>query len=159
MIHRLECEQWLPIGLNEAWSFFSSPHELSRITPPEIGFQIHSDVARDMFSGQIIRYTVKPMWGIPLTWITRIEGAEAPHRFVDVQLHGPYKSWRHEHTFQQRNGGVLMTDRVDYEMPLGFVGEWIHALTVKKRIERIFDHRRATLEQLFPAVANNFVIA
>jgi len=148
--HILERSQLLKTSLQEAWEFFSTPRNLSRITPTEMGFAIREPFDdRPAHTGQLITYTVKPLLGIPLKWVTRIEEVQAPYRFVDTQLRGPYKRWWHEHTFEEVEGGVLMRDRVEHELPLGFVGEAIHDVVVKGRLKRIFDHRWAVLETLF----------
>ncbi len=146
----LEREQFLPISLEEAWKFFSSPRNLAVITPPEMGFVIKQPFDdRDAYAGQRITYTVKPMLGVPLTWVTLIEGVEAPHRFVDTQLKGPYKRWWHEHTFEAVEGGVRMRDRVEYELPLGPLGDVAHAIFVKQKLKSIFDFRTTTMERMF----------
>lgn len=153
-LHVLEQEQVLPVTLEEAWSFFSTPRNLARITPPDMGFVIHEPFDDSpAHAGQRITYTVRPLFGIPLKWVTLIALAEGPHRFVDSQVKGPYKRWWHLHTFEQVEGGVLMRDRVEYELPLGPLGELAHGIFVKKRLQQIFEHRRETLKRLFPAPA------
>ncbi|MBX2979948.1 MAG: SRPBCC family protein [Flavobacteriales bacterium] len=148
--HILEREQFLPISLEQAWGFFSTPRNLALITPPEMGFVIQEPFdGRDAYTGQLIRYTVKPLLGIPLTWVTRIEEVQAPTRFVDTQLRGPYTLWWHLHTFEEVDGGVLMRDRVEYELPLGPLGELAHRLFVRRKLERIFAYRFAVLETRF----------
>jgi ligand-binding SRPBCC domain-containing protein len=92
---------------------------------------------------------VSPLLGIPLKWVTLIAEAEGPHRFVDTQVQGPYKRWWHVHTFEAMEGGVLMKDRVEYELPLGPLGELAHAIFVKQRLKAIFDFRFMTLERYF----------
>ncbi|MEZ4756228.1 MAG: SRPBCC family protein [Flavobacteriales bacterium] len=149
--HVLERSQLLPISLEEAWSFFSTPKNLARITPPEMGFVIREPFDNaPAHAGQRITYTVKPLLGIPLTWVTLIEDVQAPHRFVDTQLKGPYKRWWHLHTFEAVEGGVLMRDRVEYELPLGPLGEIAHGIFVKQRLKHIFNYRLKTLGKLFP---------
>jgi ligand-binding SRPBCC domain-containing protein len=153
-LHVLEQEQVLPVTLEEAWSFFSTPRNLARITPPDMGFVIHEPFDDSpAHAGQRITYTVRPLFGIPLKWVTLIALAEGPHRFVDSQVKGPYKHWWHLHTFEKVEGGVLMRDRVEYELPLGPLGELAHGIFVKKRLQQIFEHRRETLKRLFPAPA------
>ena len=148
--HVLERSQFLPITLNDAWEFFSSPRNLARITPPEMGFVIREPFDdRPTHAGQRITYTVKPVLGIPLTWVTLIEEAQGPHRFVDTQVKGPYKRWWHMHTFEAVKGGVLLKDRVEYEMPFGPLGELAHGIFVKQRLADIFDFRFRTLEAYF----------
>lgn len=153
-LHVLEQEQVLPISLEEAWSFFSSPRNLARITPPDMGFVIHEPFDDSpAHAGQLITYTVRPLFGIPLKWVTLIALAEGPHRFVDSQIKGPYKRWWHLHTFEAVEGGVRMRDRVEYELPLGPLGELAHVMFVRKRLQQIFAHRRETLQRLFPGPA------
>jgi len=148
--HVLQREQLLRTSLSEAWDFFSTPRNLARITPNDLSFAIREPFDDSpAHTGQLITYTVKPLMGIPLTWVTRIESVEAPRRFVDTQLKGPYKRWWHEHTFEEVEGGVLMRDRVEYELPLGALGEAFHDLLVRNRLTRIFNHRWAVLEALF----------
>ncbi len=149
--HVLEREQVLPVTLEEAWTFFSTPKNLALITPPEMGFVIREPFDdQPAYTGQLISYTVRPMLGIPLTWVTRIEEVIGPTRFVDTQLKGPYKRWWHVHTFQSVFEGVLMRDRVEYELPMGPIGELAHGIIVRRKLTAIFDHRHRTLERLFP---------
>ena len=149
--HVLERSQFLPIPLEQAWAFFSSPKNLAVITPPEMGFMINAPFDdRPTHTGQRINYTVKPVLGIPLQWTTLIEAVHAPHRFVDTQEKGPYKRWWHQHTFEAVEGGVIMGDRVEYELPLGPLGELAHGIFVKQKLASIFAFRKATLERLFP---------
>lgn len=153
-LHVLEQEQVLPVSLEEAWSFFSTPRNLARITPPDMGFVIHEPFDDSpAHAGQRITYTVRPLFGIPLKWVTLIALAEGPHRFVDSQIKGPYKRWWHLHTFEPTEGGVRMCDRVEYELPLGPLGELAHIMFVRRRLQQIFAHRRETLQRLFAAPA------
>lgn len=148
--HVLERAQFLPIPLDEAWAFFSTPRNLAKITPPDMGFQIREPFDdQPAYAGQRITYTVKPVLGLPVTWVTLIEQVEAPYKFVDTQLKGPYKRWWHLHTLEPVEGGVMMRDRVEYELPLGPLGELAHVLFIRKRLKHIFDYRHRTLEAMF----------
>ena len=148
-MHRLHCKQLLPISLDEAWEFFSAPQNLAKITPPEMGFIIHSGAERKMYPGQIIQYTVKPLAGIPMNWVTEITTVNAPHLFVDTQLSGPYIHWHHQHFFKEIEGGVEMEDIVHYQLPLGIVGDLVNRLMVRKRVEGIFKYREKVLKEKF----------
>ena len=149
-MHKYSTEQFLPISIGEAWDFFSSPKNLSLITPPELDFKILSKVEKTgIFEGQQIDYTVKPLFGIPLKWKTEIGKTSLHSFFTDKQLKGPYKVWEHTHTFAAQENGVLMKDEIVYELPLGFVGKLMNKLFVQKKIENIFDYRRKTLNKLF----------
>ncbi len=150
MAHTLERTQLLPIPLEEAWEFFSTPRNLERITPKSMGLRIVEPFDDTLaHTGQLIEYRVRPLLGIPLKWLTRLEEVQAPFKFVDIQLEGPYRLWRHEHTFTAVPQGVEMCDRVEYELPMGPLGEMAHSLWVKAELARIFDHRETVLASLF----------
>jgi ligand-binding SRPBCC domain-containing protein len=149
MQYELKREQFIPISVEQAWDFFSSPKNLAVITPDEMGFIIKSNVPEKMFSGLLIDYTVKPLLGIPLRWQTEILEVDEYKSFVDNQNKGPYKLWHHTHLFEPVNGGVKMTDIVKYELPLGVLGTIAHATFVKNKLNHIFDYRFKKVEEIF----------
>lgn len=149
MIHVLEQEQILPIPIEEAWAFFSSPRNLDSITPPELGFRIESCRSETMHEGQIITYRVKVAPAIWVPWVTEIKAVEEGRAFVDEQRFGPYKFWHHRHHFEPVAGGVRMRDLVHYALPLGPLGSLVHRLFVRPKLERIFGFRREILERRF----------
>ncbi|MBL7778502.1 MAG: SRPBCC family protein [Chitinophagales bacterium] len=148
--HTLTRTQRLPISLNEAWDFFSSPDNLQKITPAKMNFRILSNTGSGkMYPGQIITYKVSPVFGIPLFWMTEITHVKESEYFIDEQRFGPYALWHHEHRFKAINGGVEMTDIVSYKLPLGPLGSLAYHLFVKKEVEQIFNYRYKVLEERF----------
>ena len=141
----------LPIPLETAWDFFSSPANLKVITPPKMGFDIktNSEWLGNMYPGQIIGYTVRPLLGIPLFWLTEITHVREQVFFVDEQRVGPYSLWHHQHHFKAIPGGVEMTDLVHYRLPLGWLGQFAQVLFVGKQLEGIFNYRTQVLEERF----------
>tara|TARA_B100000900_G_scaffold375250_1_gene357098 strand:- start:691 stop:1152 length:462 start_codon:yes stop_codon:yes gene_type:complete len=148
-MHTIERTQRIPISLDEAWSFFQNPENLSKITPNEMGFHILSEVPNKMYPGLFINYEVSPLFGIKMNWSTEITHVDAPNYFVDEQRAGPYAIWHHEHHFQKIDGGVEMLDRVNYQVPLGILGKLAHPLIVKPKLEEIFDYRIKKVEEIF----------
>lgn len=148
-IYTLEVSQFLKIGMEEAWEFFSSPENLSKITPSSMGFVITSGPVKRMYAGQIISYQVSPFAGIRANWVTEITHVEEGRFFVDEQRFGPYRMWHHEHIFESLHSGVLMTDRVSYKLPLGILGRFAHWFFVKNKLRRIFEFRESKLNELF----------
>jgi len=148
-IYSLEVTQFLKISLTEAWDFFSSPGNLSKITPEHMGFEITSEAPAKMYTGQIITYKVSPFPGVKTNWVTEIKHVSEGSFFVDEQRFGPYRMWHHEHHFEAKDDGVLMTDHVSYKLPLGFLGQMAHSLFVKNQLTQIFKHRERCLERLF----------
>ena len=145
----MEVQQFLNISLAEAWEFFSSPDNLAKITPPHMGFIITSGTPAKMYPGQIISYKVSPFPGFKTNWVTEITQVTNQCFFVDEQRFGPYQMWHHEHRFEVQGNGVLMTDRVSYKLPLGFLGRIAHAIFVKEQLKQIFSYRIAVMEQKF----------
>ena len=150
-VYSLKRVQRLPVSLNEAWSFFSNPNNLQKITPAYMGFKVHTDpdFLQKMYAGQVITYTVKPVLGIPLFWMTEITHVADQEFFVDEQRVGPYSLWHHQHHFKSIEGGVEMTDLVHYKLPLGWLGNLAHLIFVKRQLEGIFDYRWKVLEERF----------
>jgi len=148
-IYSLEVTQFVKIPLKTAWDFFSSPDNLSKITPEHMGFNITSDPPAKMYPGQIISYKVSPVAGIKTNWVTEITQVVEKSFFVDEQRFGPYKMWHHEHRFEIQGDGVLMTDRVSYKLPFGVFGRIAHALFVRKQLNQIFEYREKCLDNMF----------
>jgi ligand-binding SRPBCC domain-containing protein len=148
-MYQLKRKQFVKTDLKTCWDFFSSPQNLKRITPPYMGFNIKFDLPEKMYEGLMIEYSVKPVLGIPMTWITEIKTVKDNLFFVDEQRRGPYKIWHHEHHFKEVEGGVEMTDIVSYELPLGIFGKFAHALFVKKQLEEIFNFRIKMVDEIF----------
>ena len=141
--------QRLPISLPEAWSFFSDPRNLSRITPPSLGLEVTSDLPGVMYPGMIITYRVRPIPWVSVGWVTEITHVREPVLFVDEQRFGPYRFWHHEHHFREVEGGVEMKDIVHYALPLGTIGRVFGGPLVRRRLERIFSFRRRFLVREF----------
>jgi len=149
-IHTLETRQVIKASLQQAWDFFSSPRNLSRITPPEMGFTILSDLPERMFAGMMIEYKVTPLFGIPITWLTEISQVREGEFFVDEQRVGPYAIWHHEHHFKDLGDGrVEMHDRVTYVPPCGLLGELVHPFIIKPQLDKIFAFREQAVTELF----------
>lgn len=150
MLHKLQRTQVIHCGITDAWNFFSSPYNLAKITPESMKFRVVAENLEPViYDGMRIDYTVSPILGIPMSWRTKITDVVEKCYFVDFQEKGPYKYWRHLHEFEITDEGVLMKDTVQYQLPLGFLGDFAHWLFVKRKLKKIFDYRNETLERLF----------
>ena len=150
-MYQLKTKQFVKTDMATCWDFFSDPKNLSKITPQSMGFIVRTELPDKMYEGLMIEYTVRPMLGIPMNWITEIKTVKNHSFFVDEQRKGPYKIWHHEHHFKEVEGGVEMTDIVSYELPLGFLGRLMHPILVKNKLKEIFDYRRQKVDELFIA--------
>jgi len=143
-----EMEQWLPRLRAEVFPFFADAANLEAITPPWLQFRILTPPPLVMRPGLRIDYQLR-IHGFPARWQSEITAWEPPARFVDEQRRGPYRWWRHEHLFEERDGGTLCRDRIEYAAPGGPFRSWIERLWVRPDIERIFAYRRETLARRF----------
>lgn len=143
--YQLKSEQWLPRPRTEVFDFFADAFNLEDITPPWLNFHVVTPRPIVMAAGTLIEYRLR-LHGIPLWWQTEISRWEPPFSFVDQQRRGPYRLWHHLHTFEERDGGTVCTDVVDYGF---FGGPLVHALLVKGDLDKIFTHRSERMHALF----------
>ena len=142
--------QFIPISLDEAWAFFSDPSNLEMLTPAKMRFRITSgNPGKKMYPGMIITYIVSPLLRIPMNWMTEITQVKEKEYFIDDQKSGPFKIWHHQHHFKEVDGGVEMTDIINYKVGFGFIGGIANALFVKRRVRKIFEFRQKVMERLF----------
>lgn len=144
--HFLETSTLLPLRADEVFAFFANAENLERITPPELAFQILTPTPIDIEEGTIIDYRLR-LFGVPFGWRTRIVEWQPNDHFIDEQVRGPYRSWRHLHTFVESEEGTRMTDRVEYRLPLQPAGVVARPL-VRRQLDRIFRFRANAIRQL-----------
>jgi ligand-binding SRPBCC domain-containing protein len=141
-IYRLVREQFLPLPPREVFAFFADAHNLERLTPPWLRFEVLTPAPVDMHEGTLLDYRLR-LHGLALRWQSRIVVWEPACRFVDRQVHGPYASWVHTHAFSPMQDGTLVTDMVDYAVP---GGRLVQRFFVGPDLEKIFDYRARQLD-------------
>lgn len=146
-VQRLEREQVVKRPLGEVFEFFARPENLERITPPWLSFRLLTPAPIEMSPGTLIDYRLR-LHGLPLRWTSSIELWEEERRFLDEQVHGPYRSWRHLHEFVPLGASTCVRDRVEYALPLGRWGDLLGLPVVRRDLVRIFDYRRAAVARL-----------
>jgi len=148
--YQFTATQKIPASVQQVWDFMSSPKNLKEITPAYMGFHIASpNLPEKMYPGMIISYTVSPLMGIKMTWVTEITQVHDKQYFVDEQRMGPYTMWHHQHKLEAIEGGVLMTDIVSYQPPFGFLGAIANLLFIRSKLQEIFDFRTLAVEKKF----------
>jgi hypothetical protein len=150
VVHVFESEQLLPRERSDVFEFFADAFNLEAITPPWLGFQVVTPGPIEMAPGALIGYRLR-LHGLRVDWLTRIEIWERGRRFVDAQVRGPYRLWRHTHLFEDHPEGTLVRDRVSYEIPLGPLGELARLLFVRRDLDRIFAYRRLAVAEALGA--------
>lgn len=169
MRHILESEQWLPFPVPLVFAFLANPNNLTRLMstwqqarieelqlkapgPAPAGSPAKLGAGTD--STMILSFRVIPMLPMRLYWHARIVSFEWNNHFCDEQTAGPFAAWRHCHRVQEeaRDGvvGTRITDRVEYSLPFGPLGELLHAAAGKWQMRRLFEGRHRSMERLMP---------
>ena len=152
--YNIKFEQFIDLPINDVFSFFSQPNNLSLITPPRLKFDILTPLPIKMKEGQLIDYSLTIMYFFKLHWRTLITDYERPYKFIDQQIKGPYSLWHHTHIFEEKDGGTVIYDNVTYAIPFGVIGRLIHALYIKYDVQSIFKYRHKILNQIFSEIKN-----
>jgi len=148
--YQFQRKQKIIATIDEIWNFISSPANLKEITPDYMSFDITSKNLPDkMYAGMIIGYEVRPLLGLKTTWVTEITQVREKKYFVDEQRVGPYSLWHHQHIIEPIENGVLMTDIVSYEPPLGILGALANTFIIKNKLIEIFNFRTKAIEKRF----------
>lgn len=149
-LHTYKSKQFLPITIQYAWEFFSSPKNLSVITPKRLNFEILFQSGEGkMYEGQIIKYKITVLPFVRMYWETEIIEVIELKSFTDIQRKGPYAHWSHKHIFKEVEGGVEMTDELEYAVPFGLFGQLANFLFVRREVKSIFDYRFHALNKYF----------
>ena len=147
----LNAKQVLSRPVDEVFPFFADAHNLERLTPKFLQFNVLTPRPIPMESGCIINYKLK-VRGIPIRWKTTILDWDPPHQFVDNQDSGPYALWHHTHTFEptEDGTGTICTDTVRYKPKGWILAPLINRFFVQRDVENIFRYRFKMLEEIFP---------
>jgi ligand-binding SRPBCC domain-containing protein len=174
MRHLFEAEQWLPYPLEPVFAFFANPQNLPRLMPDWQKARIEEAVytappprpagaaasVRSVAAGAGSRMTISfrpfPYSPFRVPWEAEIAEFAWNDHFCDTQLRGPFAYWRHCHRLkaEQRAGqeGTLLRDELEYELPLGPLGELAHTVAVRGQIRKIFAFRHQRTAELLARV-------
>ncbi|HEX2104166.1 MAG TPA: SRPBCC family protein [Solirubrobacteraceae bacterium] len=149
-VHVLRREQRLPGPPEAVFPFFADARNLEAITPPLLRFRLLTPEPIEMGVGTFLQYALR-LRGVPVRWDTLIQAWDPPHRFVDVQVRGPYRLWHHTHELLAGGDGTLMRDTVRYSIGFGFAGEVARRAVVARDLDAIFAYRAQRVPELLAA--------
>lgn len=147
-LHRYHREIEVSRSLPDVFAFFAEAGNLEEITPPWLKFRVLTAHPVEMKEGAKIAYSLR-IHGVPMRWLTQIECWEPPLSFVDVQLKGPYRLWRHTHRFSRKGDRTVLADTVEFALPFGMLGDLVYHLQVARDVDRIFDYREQRIKERF----------
>lgn len=138
------------VSAQQAYDWHSRSGAFTRLIPP--WEQVHVQKIMGSFGvGQQIEMRTKifgPLWG---KWLAEITQAVRGGHFTDVQHHGPFSYWQHRHEFRPLDEHrSIVSDQIEYRLPMGKLGRWLGGRFVRKKLERMFAYRhRVTQNDLF----------
>jgi ligand-binding SRPBCC domain-containing protein len=137
---RFAKESFMRASPVRVFEFHEQANVLSLLSPPwESARVIQPAKISDLGSEAIIE--TKLLGPIKVRWVARHTLYDPPRMFEDVQVKGPFRSWRHRHIIEPHAEGAVLRDVIDYEAPLGFLGRAFAPLLVQKRLQKLFDYR------------------
>src|ERR1700733_2185835 len=160
MRHSFQTEQWVPYPRERVFAFFSAPANLPPLMP---GWQLarvervalvapplvsRASVAAGAGSLITISFRAIPWVPVRLEWDAYVAEFQWNDFFCDEQRRGPFKYFRHCHRIRDDANGSVVSDSVEYELPLGLLGDLANGLVVKGQIRALFRHRQKTLPVL-----------
>ena len=140
--------QWIDSPIKDVFNFFKEAKNLEKITPEYLNFKILGMNTDNIQAGSLIDYKLQ-IHGVPVKWKTKISEFEDGSYFVDEQLKGPYSKWVHKHSFFTHKSGTLISDRVVYKVPLGFLGSLFAGRFIKNDVNNIFKYRNKVINNFF----------
>ena len=136
---RFEKSSRLKCDIDKLFNFHLDLNNLKTITPKDTKVTLLDEMFIPK-EGDILRlHTVKNF--IPIVWEVKIDKLVFPTLLVDVALKSPFGFWKHSHIFTDlKDGYCELKDVVEYELPLGFIGEFLN-FVVKHTLDKMFKHR------------------
>ena len=116
------------------------PGALEKLMPPRepVHLLSHTGGIRD---GARVELAIGPR-PLRLRWSAEHSGYIRNRQFRDVQVRGPFARWVHTHIFEADGpNACYLEDRVEYALPLGFLGRWLLGGFVERKLERLFEYR------------------
>ena len=122
------------------FDFHELPDAFERLIPPWENAKIiqKADITK-IGSRAIIEQKIFGL--IPSRWIAEHTKYEPPKMFEDVQISGPFHSWRHEHIVLPHADGAILRDEIEYEPPMSFLGKLAAPFLVVPKLEKMFEFR------------------
>lgn len=130
-----------------AFEFLATPRNLPLVALPDVNLVIE-EAPEQVSLGGVIRFSISAM-GQVIRAAHEVIECEAPDRFVEIQIEGPFSSWRHEHRFQTLpDGRISIIDEIEFLPPKGLLGMLMNEKRIRAQLEEGFEHRQWKLEQL-----------
>ena len=128
------------------FAFHELPDAFERLVPPwENAKVVQKADITDIGSRAIIEQKIFGL--VPSRWVAEHTAYDPPRMFEDVQIDGPFASWRHRHIIKPNGDGAILRDQIEFEPPMSFIGDLAAPLFILPRIEKMFDYRHQVTKE------------
>ena len=122
------------------FAFHELPNALQLMMPPWESARVIQAAQISEVGGKAI-VEVAVLWPFTARWEAEHTVYDPPRLFEDVQVKGPFRSWRHRHLIEPNSAGAILRDEITYEAPFGFLGCALAPGLIQTRLQKIFDYR------------------
>lgn len=143
---RFEDRVELDHPLDAVFDFFSITRNHEKMSAGQLGL-VFTDAPERFEQGARLEFQIQGLGQIQKA-IHQIVEFERPHRYLEEQIKGPMKAWRHEHLFVVENGRTVVIDQIDFEPPGGLLGFLATESRILESLEEGFYSRNQTLKRL-----------
>lgn len=124
----------------ELYDWHMQPDAFDKLVPPWQKVEV-LERPEQLKEGAVLHMKVY-LGPIPSRWIARHCDFVEGRQFVDEQVHGPFASWVHTHQFLPTDDGAsILRDSIEYELPVGKLGEVLGGWFTRRMLERMFEYR------------------
>lgn len=122
------------------FAFHELPDAFARLVPPweDARVILMADISK-VGSRAIIETKIFGLF--TSRWVAEHTAYDPPHSFKDIQISGPFKSWRHRHVVEPHADGAILRDEIEYEPPFSIFGSIAAPLLIEPKLKKMFDYR------------------
>ncbi|MBK6417875.1 MAG: SRPBCC family protein [Ignavibacteria bacterium] len=135
--------------IEKVFHFHDDTTNLLKITPP--GIKVSFETLGEPGLGYEVILKVRQFGLFTMRWHVRVTQYQPPILMTDIQIKGPFRSWRQIRSLREVNGRTELTDIVDYETPFGFLGQIANMLFIRRQITSMFAYRQAATKRILEA--------
>jgi len=135
---KLHFSTLLPLPVEEAYAFGTTFSNLSKVQPGYV------KILKGEETHALGNHFILLFWQglLPTLWWGKISDLQPNSHFTDIQIFGPFKSWKHTHWFKRHPQGTLMEDEIEYELWGGPFARWLDRTYVKPLLEKMYQGRQ-----------------
>jgi len=128
------------------FAFHKLPDAFERLVPPWESVEVvqKADISK-IGSQAIIKQKIFGI--IPSRWVAEHTTYDPPRMFEDVQISGPFASWRHRHIVKPHESGAVLRDEIEFEPPLWLLGQLAAPIFILPKLEKMFEYRHKVTKE------------